>query len=473
MPYRSRQSVIKFIYALIDVVCISFSIYAACYLRQDILNFPLSFSRFLLDAQNPFQIIFHVWILTTIFFANTNNLYQTRREILEGVEIWHVIKSIFQSSLVTVVAIFLLKIPDFPRTVFLLSALLMMVSLSLWRVVKRKFVEYLVVGGYNNFNVLIVGAGKVGIALAEEVRKRPGLGLRVVGFLDDFKTENQPHQIKILGKLSDFSEIAHREFIDQVFITIHHDSGIFLNLLEQARDLGLAVRVVPQGFDLTGGELFKYNIGFIPILEYSEVITQRRQTGKRLFDFVFSWILFIVHLPFFVLIVLLIKIDSPGPVFYVSKRYGKNGKVFSMYKFRSMVPGADKMIEDIKHKNEMDGPIFKIKDDPRVTLVGRFLRKYSLDECPQIINVLRGEMSLVGPRPLPIEQIEKEDLRQLKRLGVRPGITGLWQIRGRNDISFNRLVKWDIWYINNWSFWLDMNILLQTIPVVLKGKGAY
>jgi len=473
MLYRSRQSVIKFIYALIDVICICFSIYVACYLRQDILNFPLSFSRFLLDSQNPFQIIFHIWILTTIFFANTNNLYQTRREILEGVEIGHVIKSIFQSSLVTVVAIFLLKIPDFPRTVFLLSALFMVFSLSFWRVVKRKFVEYLVVGGYNNFNILIIGAGKVGIALSEEIRQRPGLGLRVVGFLDDFKTEDQPHKIKILGKLSDFSEIAQREFIDKVFITIHHDSTVFLNLLEQARDLGLGIRVVPHGFDLTSGELLKFNIGLIPVLEYSDVIIQRKQTGKRLFDFVFGLILFLIHVPFFILIGILIKLDSPGSVLYVSKRYGKSGKIFNMYKFRSMAKNADEMLAQVKCQNEMDGPIFKIRNDPRVTRVGRFLRKYSLDECPQIINVLKGEMSLVGPRPLPIEQIEKEDLRQLKRLGVRPGITGLWQIRGRNDISFARLVKWDIWYIDNWSFWLDMNILIQTIPVVLKCKGAY
>ena len=127
----------------------------------------------------------------------------------------------------------------------------------------------------------------------------------------------------------------------------------------------------------------------------------------------------------------------------------------------------------IQHKNEQKGPIFKIKNDPRITPLGRWLRKYSLDELPQLFNVLKGDMSLVGPRPLPIEQIEKEDLRQLKRLVVRPGITGLWQIRGRSDISFNRLVKWDIWYINNWSFWLDLNILFQTFPVVLKGKGAY
>jgi lipopolysaccharide/colanic/teichoic acid biosynthesis glycosyltransferase len=138
-----------------------------------------------------------------------------------------------------------------------------------------------------------------------------------------------------------------------------------------------------------------------------------------------------------------------------------------------MVFNADELLNHLKDKNEVDGPIFKIKKDPRMTKVGVFLRKYSLDELPQIFNVVMGDMSLVGPRPLPIEQIEKEDLRQLKRLNIRPGITGLWQIKGRSDVSFERFLRWDIWYINNWSFSLDLYILVQTLPVVMKGKGAY
>ena len=142
-----------------------------------------------------------------------------------------------------------------------------------------------------------------------------------------------------------------------------------------------------------------------------------------------------------------------------------------MYKFRSMLTQADSMIDQMKDQNEVDGPIFKIKRDPRVTKLGKFLRKCSIDELPQLINVIKGDMSLVGPRPLPISQVQKEDFRQLRRLEVRPGITGLWQIRGRSDLSFGRLVKWDVWYINNWSFWLDLNILLKTIPVVIKGRA--
>jgi len=231
--------------------------------------------------------------------------------------------------------------------------------------------------------------------------------------------------------------------------------------------------VVPIAFDRAVGEIFKFNIGYIPILEYCELGHNRMQYGKRLFDFFVSAAALLLLLPVFLVISILIKLDSPGPVFYFSTRYGRQGRVFKMWKFRSMVEDADARLNDLKKKNEVDGPIFKIRKDPRVTRVGKFLRKYSLDELPQIVNVLCGDMSMVGPRPLPLDQVEQEDMKQLKRLEVRPGITGLWQVRGRSDLPFHRLIKWDTWYINNWSFGLDMNILFETIPVVLKGKGAY
>ncbi len=474
MKFNIRNRAIKTIYILIDLVLIYIAIFSSCLIRQKLIDFPLSFFGFLVDPQNPFRFIFLLWMLMTIFFMNMNALYQTRREVLEGVEIWLVIKSVCLSSLVTVVAIYALKLQEFPRTVFMNAMLAIIILLSLWRILKRWFVEYLVRGGYNNFNVLIIGTEKIGAALAEEIMKRPGLGIKIAGFLDDVKTGPAGiRDFKIIGKIADFSDIAKREFINKIFITTHHDGDIFLNILEQAKEMGIAVRVIPQGFELTSGEFYRYNIGFIPILEYSDEEHIKKQAGKRFFDFILSLSMLIIFLPVFAVIAVMIKMDSPGPVFYLSKRYGRRGRIVKMYKFRSMVSDADEIKEQLRHKNEVDGPIFKMKKDPRVTSVGQFLRRYSLDELPQIINVLKGEMSLVGPRPFPIDQIEKEDLRQLKRLEVRPGITGLWQVRGRSDISFSRLVRWDIWYINNWSFWLDLNILLQTIPVVLKGKGAY
>jgi lipopolysaccharide/colanic/teichoic acid biosynthesis glycosyltransferase len=220
-------------------------------------------------------------------------------------------------------------------------------------------------------------------------------------------------------------------------------------------------------------KVINFNIGAIPILEYSDNDVNYRQKAKRVIDFVLSFLLLVCLLPVFTVLGLLLKFEGPGPVFYRSRRYGRHGRMFNMYKFRSMVINADELLGQLKDKNEVDGPIFKIKKDPRITRVGAFLRRFSLDELPQILNVLKGDMSLVGPRPFPIAQLEKEDLRQLRRLGIRPGITGLWQIRGRSDVSFDKLLRWDIWYLKNWSFWLDVYILFLTFSVVVKGKGAY
>lgn len=470
---KIRSGFIKSIYIIIDISFIVLSIYAAFKIRHAKLPFTISLFNIFLLKENPFKFICWFWIVITILFFYFHSLYRTKREILEGFEINQIVKAVGFSSVVIIVAIYGFKIEGFPRSVFLIGTILNTILMSAWRVCKRFFVEFIVSRGYNNFNVLIVGAGRVGNVLAREIEKRPGMGLKVVGFLDDYKKSSVDNKINVLGKISDFENIANTEFINEVFITCHHDGNVFLGLVEKAKELKIAIKVVPQGFELMTGDFSKYNIGVVPIIEYCLSSKFKVQVGKRFFDFLASSILIVLLAPVFLAIAIAIKKETPGPVFFNAYRYGLGGKKFRMFKFRSMYCGAEKDIEKYKHKNEVDGPIFKIKNDPRITNVGKFLRKYSLDELPQVLNVFKGDMSLVGPRPLPIDQIEKEDLNQLKRLEVRPGITGLWQVKGRSDVSFKRLIKWDLWYINNWSFWLDLNILFQTIPVVFKGRGAY
>ena len=471
---RHREFLIKFVYILIDVFFLVLSIFLACQIRARALVFDPSFEMVFLSSENPYQILFLLWIISAIQIFQMNSLYQTQREVWESFEIGNLIKSVGMSSLIVIVAIYVLKIEDFPRTILFIGTGFMILFLSIWRFLKRLFVEYIVARGYNNFNVLVIGAGKVGEALIQEIKKNPGIGLNVIGYLDDEKEVGSSIDgIKVIGKISEFSRIVRREFISKIFIANYQDNRTFLKLLGKAKMLDIAVRVVPQGFELMPKHFMKYNIGCIPILEYSNQEEIKLQLGKRFFDFIVSLTALIILSPVFLIVALLIKLDSPGPIFYASRRYGKRGRKFDMYKFRSMIIDADEKIKDIMHKNESDGPIFKMKNDPRITKIGRILRKYSLDELPQLVNVLKGNMSLVGPRPLPISQVEREDVLQIKRLEVSPGITGLWQIRGRSDISFRRLIRWDIWYINNWSFWLDLNILFQTVPVVIKGKGAY
>jgi exopolysaccharide biosynthesis polyprenyl glycosylphosphotransferase len=471
MRSRLQSIFIICMYMAIDVACIILAFYLVLLFRPQTIPFSVSFQS-IFSTADPFKLLFMIWTLLILFFHYTHGLYYTRREQLESLEIWEVVRSIFISTLVIIVLAFLLRVQDFPRSVMILNAVVITGFCSVWRVLKRCLVNYLVSNGYNNFNTLIIGAGKTGILLAGEISRQPALGLKIKGFLDDHKT-GSCEKWPVLGKLDGLQEIIHREFIQKIFITIYPEHQCFIKLLETAREEGLAVRVVPQGYEFMAHDFIKFNIGIIPILEYSDIDVNYRQRLKRLFDFVLSFLSMILLSPVFIVLAVFIKLDSPGPVFYRSRRYGRYGRMFDMYKFRSMVINADELLAELKDRNEVDGPIFKIKKDPRITGMGAFLRRYSLDELPQILNVLKGDMSLVGPRPFPIVQLEKEDLRQLRRLGIRPGITGLWQIRGRSDVSFNKLLRWDIWYIKNWSFWLDLHILLQTFPVVVRGKGAY
>ena len=473
MRTRQQTFLIKLTYVAIDLCCMWVVFYTVFMLRRLSLPFPITLEGFFSTA-NPFKMLFVVWPPLILIFNQIHGLYQTNREQRESIEIWEVVKSVVSATFLAIVAGYLMKITDFPRSVMLLSGCGITVSMALWRIIKKLIVSYFVRRGYNNFNTVIIGAGKVGTLLAEEIAKHPSLGINIIGFLDDFKkgpvgSKKWP----VLGGIDAFEDIARREFINKVFITIYHNSGSFVKILEQARARRVAVRVVPQGYEWITQEATKYNVGIIPVLAYSDVDVNYRLRTKRVFDMAAGLLIAVVLIPFIMLIAVLIKIDSRGPVFYLSRRYGQQGRMFNMIKFRSMVCNAHDMLKVLKDKNEVGGPIFKMRCDPRVTKIGAWLRKYSLDELPQIFNVIIGDMSLVGPRPLPIEQIEKEDLRQLKRLDIRPGITGLWQIKGRSDVSFDRLIRWDIWYINNWSFALDMHILWQTIPVVIKGRGAY
>jgi len=194
---------------------------------------------------------------------------------------------------------------------------------------------------------------------------------------------------------------------------------------------------------------------------------------KRLLDIIISAILLILLAPMFLIVAILVKFDSPGPIFFVQERVGLNKRKFQLYKFRTMVANAEQRQAELESLNEADGPVFKIKEDPRVSPIGKFLRKASIDELPQLLNVLGGEMSLVGPRPLPIRDYQRFDQDRLRRrFSVRPGITCLWQVNGRSSVSFHEWMRLDMRYIDNWSFWLDLKILARTIPAVLRGSGA-
>jgi exopolysaccharide biosynthesis polyprenyl glycosylphosphotransferase len=274
-----------------------------------------------------------------------------------------------------------------------------------------------------------------------------------------------------LGTIDDLELVARANFIDELIICAQ-DREVVKSLIGRARDCGIGVRVIPDLYDgLAWGAPIDY-LGDIPSMHlHRKHIPAVALLAKRSIDLLSSAIALCVLAPVFAAIAITVKVDSRGPVLYVSRRVGRKGRVFSCYKFRTMVVDADELKAKLQHLNERDGVLFKISNDPRITQVGRFFRKYSLDELAQLWNVFRGDMSLVGPRPPLADEVEKYQLDHLKRLEVAPGITGLWQVEARMSPSFDRYIELDLKYVRDWNLLLDLKIVLKTIAVVFKGTG--
>ena len=336
------------------------------------------------------------------------------------------------------------------------------------RLMRSSDLERGIAAGWLVRNALIIGTGQVGQALAAHLERNPKLGYAVKGFLDE--DGNDP---RLLGRHADLYRVLQKHFIDEVFISTPINRDLVKRLTLEAPKYRVNVTVVPDLYDGIGWQTPVSRIGHIPVMIlHREEPHSLQLVIKRIVDFVGAAFGLIVLSPFMLAIAAVIKWDTPGSVFYRSRRVGKKGMVFDCLKFRTMHVGADEAMEGIAHLNERKGgPLFKIANDPRVTPFGRFLRRYSLDELPQLLNVLKGEMSLVGPRPPIIQEYRQYQLGHLRKLEVMPGITGLWQICARQDPSFESYIKYDLEYIENWSLWMDLSILVRTVPAVLFGTG--
>lgn len=335
-----------------------------------------------------------------------------------------------------------------------------------WRCFAQFRIARLVAAGGMGTNVLIIGAGKRGSDLASYIRSNRHLGYVVKGFLDDTY-----HGPEILGSTRDLPRIARNEYIDEIFITSRANMMEAQKLVARARSLCLDVTIVPDSNEFAGIGPMGF-VGDFPIVElHREPIPTLGLLAKRVIDVVFVILTAVVSVPLIIFLGILIRLDSPGPIFYACKRVGRKGRVFDFYKLRSMVSNAEALRDELEVFNERDGVLFKMSNDPRVTRLGRFLRKYSLDELPQLLNVLKGDMSLVGPRPPLLSEFKKYQAAHKRRLDVSPGITGLWQVSGRKDPSFDEYLALDLRYIENWNLFLDLEILLRTIPAVLRGTG--
>jgi len=316
--------------------------------------------------------------------------------------------------------------------------------------------------------VLVVGGGRMGRGIAHYLEQHPEDGRTVYGLLDDDRELGSG----VIGKVADLARLARTGFVDEVILAAPENRALAQQVLREARRLRLDVEMVPELFGCkpTGHEIER--VGDLPLIcLHAERLPAVNLVLKRLVDIFVSGLALVGLAPLLAAIAALIKLDSSGPILYSAKRAGRKGRIFSCYKFRTMVTNADALKMRLRQSNERSGPCFKIANDPRVTRVGAYLRRYSLDELPQLWNVLRGEMSLVGPRPHPVEEVAAYEMRHLGRLDVTPGMTGLWQVIGRRDPSFERNMELDRKYIQTWNLGLDMRILLKTFLVVARGTG--
>ncbi len=435
------------------------------------LPFPYSARHFEFDqaAGQAYAGFFLIYAALVVLGCANQSLYRTPRDRSVLDESVMVAKAVGAATVLLVLYIFISGTKDISRFVIFSSAVLNIVTLSGWRYFKRRWILHRAVKGIGVTRILIVGAGRVGKALGRWLGDNRHLGYLVCGYLDSEPSADS----RVLGTVDDLQKIALTHFVDELFITLPADRELVKKTLVEARELGLGLKLLPDLYDGFGWKVPLHMIGGFPVMDLLwQPIPAIGLMIKRFLDLTLAVVALLLTAPLFALIAILIKCDSPGPVFYASDRVGLKGRRFKCYKFRTMVEDADLQKQKLRDCNERNGPCFKLANDPRVTRIGRWLRKTSLDELPQLLNVLRGQMSLVGPRPHPVDDYELYSIEHLRRLDVSPGLTGLWQVTARRDPSFETNMALDLEYIENWSLGLDVKIMLKTIPAVLRSEGA-
>jgi exopolysaccharide biosynthesis polyprenyl glycosylphosphotransferase len=408
------------------------------------------------------------WVIA----LSMNGLYRPRARWSIVREAIDVLQATIILSLVTLSVLFLFRMPDVSRAFMLVLFPSLAAATVAGRVVLRLAMEGLRRQGKNLRFVLVLGAGPRGQAFAAKLESHRELGLRVSGFLDDSPAFELPSGWQYLGTLEALESVLHGQVIDEVVICLPFSQWTLIDTITRVcEEEGKIVRIPMDVMDRA------ISVGKVEELDGTPVFSlvsgpdrTLALAAKRLLDLAVSAIGIIVLSPVLLAIAIAIVIDDGRPVFFTQERMGLHGRPFRVIKFRSMSRDAEARLAELEDRNEIQGNAFKITDDPRVTRLGQFLRRTSLDELPQLINVLRGEMSLVGPRPPLPGEVDGYDLWHRRRLSMKPGITGLWQVRARREPEFDRWVAADLEYIDRWSLWLDVKILARTIPAAVQGR---
>jgi len=374
-------------------------------------------------------------------------------------------------------ALFVLKAAYLSRMFFFIFILLGTVALFVDRAILTLVLKKIHEQGYNYRHVLVVGTGKRVAQFIQKVRENPDWGIKIIGLINDDEKRNvkEVAGVSVMGGLKDLLNIFHQTAVDQViFILPRSRLSQIEETLRVCEIEGVETSIAIDLYDMKIAKSVITELDGIPLLSYNTVrVSEWQLFIKRAIDIIVSSLAIIIFSPIYIFSALAIKITSPGPILFKQERVGLHGRHFWLLKFRTMRLEAEQILSKVNNLEEMTSPEFKQKKIRFITPVGRLLRKFSLDELPQFFNVLIGDMSLVGPRPTVPSEVEKYEIWQRRRFSMKPGITCLWQISGRNEIDHENWMKLDLEYIDNFSLWLDVNILIRTIPVVLIGKGAY
>lgn len=481
---KERDAVVRKAMIAFDAIVVSVAFFLAYFLRQ---HFHVFYKLDLFPSSqvvsetgtslSAYLVIFFLIVPFWCLLLYLNGMYRSLRtkKILEI--LWIVIKSTFFGTLFFGAIVFLFKLEFVSRLFFALFLILGFVFILLEKITLFSFMHYFRKRGYNYRSLLIVGTGRRASFFIEKIKNHPEWGFRIVGVIDDEPGRgiNGVNGIEVIGALKDLSDILHNHVVDEVVFVVprlrlnHIEEAILTCELE-----GIKATIAVDLFDAKIAKSFAKEIDGVPLVTFETTAAKEWQLFiKRVMDIIVSGLSIAILSPLFFAVAVVIKLTSRGTVLFRQERLGLNGRRFILYKFRTMYENAQAQLANIDVVKDSDDPSFRKKKLKYITPVGRILRKFSIDELPQLFNVFVGHMSLIGPRPTVPEEVSQYMPWQRRRLSMRPGITCLWQVNGRNKLSFNQWMKLDLEYLDNWSLWLDFKIFVKTIPVVLFGIGAY
>jgi exopolysaccharide biosynthesis polyprenyl glycosylphosphotransferase len=461
---------VQITYAAIDVFFVLLSSATIFWMRFDVArSFGTHHGLFGGSTGRTYLSFFLLYSGLVVLSCISQKLYSTPRDRGFITETIMVVRAVGVATALLVVFIFAAGNKEISRLVITGAGAINILTLSGWRAAKRQFLLRRTAAGNGISRVLIVSAGREGLALAQWLAENRQLGYQVCGFLDAHKNGDP----RVLGTLRDLRVVALSYFVDEIFVTMPSDRELVKEMVLEARQLRLGLKIVPDLYDGLALRAPLHMIGGFPVMDlHWQPIPTLGLALKRVMDISVALIGLILTAPILGIAALWIRLDSVGAAIYAAPRVGKKGRKFPCYKLRTMIQNADGQKQNLLAANDREGPFFKMEKDPRITRCGQWLRKFSIDELPQLVNVLVGDMSLVGPRPHPVDDFERYTPENLRRLDVKPGLTGLWQVTARRNPSFETSMALDLNYIENWSLRLDIQILLKTLPEVLHGSGT-